>query len=237
MWSGGAVRTDCRYALQLWAYGPDGPTAAIKNVRANHRCTPAESKTQIAGWPSPRAYDVRGATSIVQRVVCMGDRGEPYCSSRARNYLRTFTAQALVADVTPPAVKIVPNNAFTRGAWVSGVQSVAYGASDNVGVKVARALAAEAFRKASTPRDAIIPSESRAKTALGSHPVNTSGLQKAPNPFSPGLDAAENSGKSRASNGARSTTPLRGPYRSGSRGASGGETRTTSTHLGQPQRR
>ena len=53
VWSGSAVRTDCRYALQLWAYGPDGPTAAIKNVRANHRCTPSESKTQIAGWPTP----------------------------------------------------------------------------------------------------------------------------------------------------------------------------------------
>ncbi|MDP9145560.1 MAG: hypothetical protein M3N43_12845, partial [Actinomycetota bacterium] len=146
VWSGSAVRTDCRYSLQLWGYGPSGPTAAIKNVRANHRCTPAEGKTQIAGWPSPRAYDVRGATSIVQRVVCMGDKGEPYCSSRARNYLRTFTAQALVADVTPPAVTIVPNNPFTRGAWVSGAQSVAYHASDNVGVKVGRAVTGGVLR-------------------------------------------------------------------------------------------
>ena len=169
VWSGSAVRTDCRYALQLWAYGPDGPTAAIKNVRANHRCTPAESKTQIAGWPSPRAYDVRGATSIVQRVVCMGDKGEPYCSSRARNYLRTFTAQALVADVTPPAVSIVPNNPFTRGAWVSGAQSVAYDASDNVGVKAARAVVGATFR-GEHPRGCNFAQRVPCSNGAGRHP-------------------------------------------------------------------
>ena len=106
-WSGDAARTDCRYALHLWAYRPDGPTTAIKNVRANRRCVPRPGKTQIAGWPRPRTYDVSGATSIVQRIVCMGAPGKPRCSSRERNYIRTLTARATVADVSPPTVSIV----------------------------------------------------------------------------------------------------------------------------------
>ena len=199
VWSGSAVRTDCRYALQLWAYGPDGPTAAIKNVRANHRCTPAESKTQIAGWPSPRAYDVRGATSIVQRVVCMGDKGEPYCSSRARNYLRTFTAQALVADVTPPAVSIVPNNPFTRGAWVSGAQSVTY---QRVGQCWGEGSASRSRRQsfeASTRGDATSLSVCRATTAPGAIQVDTTALSEGSQALSvQAYDAAENAGTSGA---------------------------------------
>jgi hypothetical protein len=145
-WSGDAARTDCRYALHLWAYRSDGPTTAIKNVRANRRCVPRPGKTQIAGWPQPRTYDVSGATSIVQRIVCMGERGKPFCSSRERNYIRTLTAQATVVDVSPPTVSIVPNNPFTRGQWVDGTQSVTYQASDNVGVKWARARLAGVFR-------------------------------------------------------------------------------------------
>jgi hypothetical protein len=139
-WSGGAQRADCRYALHLWAYRPDGPTTAIKNVRANHKCVPRPGEAQIAGWPKPRTYDVTGATSIVQRIVCMGEPGVPHCSTRARNYIRTFTAQATVVDVSPPTVSIVPDNPFTRGEWVRGGQSVTYEASDNVGVRLARAV-------------------------------------------------------------------------------------------------
>jgi hypothetical protein len=146
-WSGDAARTDCRYALHLWAYRSDGPTTAIKNVRANRRCIPRPGKTQIAGWPQPRTYDVSGATSIVQRIVCMGERGKPFCSSRERNYIRTLTAQATVVDISPPTVSIVPNNPFTRGQWVRGAQSVTYQASDNVGVKSARAVVGGRLRE------------------------------------------------------------------------------------------
>jgi hypothetical protein len=145
-WSGDAARTDCRYALHLWAYRPDGPTTAIKNVRANRRCVPRPGKTQIAGWPQPRTYDVSGATSIVQRIVCMGKRGKPHCSSRERNYIRTLTARATVVDISPPAVSIVPDNPFSRGQWVRGGQSVTYRAFDNVGIRWARARIAGFFR-------------------------------------------------------------------------------------------
>jgi hypothetical protein len=138
-WSGQARRRDCRYALQLWASRPDGPPVPIKNVRANRRC-PRPKFAQAAGWPRPRTYDIGGATKIVQRVVCVGSKETPYCSSRGLNYIRTFKAQATVVDISPPTVSIVQDNPFTRGEWVSGVQSVTYEAWDNTGVRLARAV-------------------------------------------------------------------------------------------------
>ena len=116
-WSGQARRRDCGYALQLWASRPDGPPTPIKNVRANTRC-PRRNMAQAAGWPRPHTYDINGATKIVQRVVCVGERGAPHCSSRGLNYIRTFKAQATVVDVSPPAVSVLQDNAFTQGQWV-----------------------------------------------------------------------------------------------------------------------
>jgi hypothetical protein len=140
-WSGQARRRDCRYALQLWAGRPDGPPVPIKHVRANRRC-PRPKFAQAAGWPRPRTYDITGATKIVQRVVCVGSKKTPFCSSRGLNYIRTFKAQATVVDVSPPAVSIVQDNAFTRGEWVSGMQSVTYDAWDNSGVRLVRPILA-----------------------------------------------------------------------------------------------
>jgi hypothetical protein len=136
-WSGQARRRDCRYALQLWASRPDGPPVPIKNVRANSRC-PRRGYAQAAGWPRARSYDIAGATSIVQRVVCVGAKKTPYCSSRGLNYIRTFKAQATVVDVSPPSVSIVQDNAFTRGEWVSGTHTLNYSVLDNTGVRLVR---------------------------------------------------------------------------------------------------
>jgi hypothetical protein len=138
-WSGQARRRDCRYALQLWASRPDGAPTPIRNVRANTRC-PRRNYAQAAGWPRPRTYDINGATRIVQRVICVGEKNGPHCSSRGLNYIRTFKAQATVVDVSPPAVSVLQDNPFTQGQWVRGVQTVNYTASDNVGVKKARAI-------------------------------------------------------------------------------------------------
>jgi hypothetical protein len=136
-WSGQARRHDCRYALQLWADRPDGSSVAIKNVRANRGC-PNQGKTQAAGWPRPRTYDIAGATKVVQRVLCVGAAETPYCSARNLNFIRTFTAAATVVDTSPPGVTITQDNPFTRGEWVGGTQQVNYGALDNVGVRAVR---------------------------------------------------------------------------------------------------
>jgi hypothetical protein len=124
-WSGQARRRDCRYALQLWAARPERVTRTIKNVRANTGCPP-RGRIQAAGWPRPQTYDVGGATMIIQRVLCVGSPKTPYCSARTLNYLRTFTAQAAVVDVSPPGVTITQDTPFTRGEWVRGTQQVNY---------------------------------------------------------------------------------------------------------------
>jgi hypothetical protein len=140
-WSGEGRRRDCRYALQMYAVRPDGSSATIKNVRANRNC-PRPDAAQASSWPRPRAYDLSGATRIVQRVVCIGAPSAQYCSGRGLNYLQTFTAEATVSDTSGPSVAIVPDGLLARGEWVSGKQSLDYEASDNVGVKEAIAYLA-----------------------------------------------------------------------------------------------
>ena len=140
-WSGQARRHDCRYALQVWAARPNGTSVAIKNVRANRGC-PNPGDTQGAGWPSARMYNIAGTTKIIQRVLCVGGKGKPYCSSRHLNYIRTFRAQAWVADTSAPLVGIQKDTPFTRGEWVNGTQRVNYVAADNVGVRSVRPVVA-----------------------------------------------------------------------------------------------
>ena len=165
-WSGQARRRDCRYALQLWASRPDGPPVPIKNVRANTRC-PRRGYAQAAGWPRPHTYDINGATKIVQRIVCVGERRAPHCSSRGLNYIRTFKAQATVVDVSPPAVSVLQDNPFTQGQWVRGVQTVNYMASDNVGVKRARAIVSGRLAGRTPSRLRLRRHEFRARTVPG----------------------------------------------------------------------
>ena len=139
MWSGDARRRDCRFALQLWADAPGGHVVPIKNVRANQGC-PRPLRAQAAGWPGSREYPIGGTTRIVQRAICVGAPGRPYCSGRGLNYIRTFKAQADVVDNLLPAVRILQDNPFTVGQWVNGRQNVNYDAVDNVGVKLGRAV-------------------------------------------------------------------------------------------------
>jgi hypothetical protein len=138
-WSGQARRRDCRYALQLFAQRPDGSPIPMKNVRANRGC-PRPGMAQASGAPFPRAYDLGGATRIVQRVVCVGSPKHQFCSARGRNYIRTFSAEATVVDGIAPSVGVAQDSPFTRGEWVRGKQGFDYEASDNVGIKSTTAL-------------------------------------------------------------------------------------------------
>ena len=140
-WAGTARRRDCRYALQLWASRPDGAPIPITNVRANRGC-PNRPMAQAAYWA--KTFDIAGATTIVQRIICVGSKDTPYCSSRDRNYLRTYKAEVGVDDNTPPAVQILQDNPFTLGHWVNGTQTVNYNAVDNVGIMLIRATVAGA---------------------------------------------------------------------------------------------
>ena len=172
-WSGHAHRRDCRYALQLYAERPGSSAVSIKNVRANHHC-PNPDAAQASSWPRPRAYDLGGATRIVQRVVCVGTAAHEYCSARGQNYIGTFAAEATVVDDSAPSAGVVQDEPLAQGKWVSGKQNVRYEASDNVGIKSASVL---------------IGGESR-----GSDPKSCSYAQRIPCPNSPGnieVDTAE----------------------------------------------
>jgi Bacterial Ig-like domain (group 3) len=133
-WSGYAHRRDCRYALQLYAVRPDGSSDTIRDVKADHGC-PMPLEAQASSWPRPTAYELGGATKIVQRVVCMGASQADYCSAKGQNYLQTFTAEATVIDETPPSVSVSSGGPLVAGEWVAGSQAVSYEASDNTGVK------------------------------------------------------------------------------------------------------
>jgi len=139
-WAGTLRRRDCRYALQLWADAPDTKPIPIKNVRANQHC-PRPVRAQAAGYLS-RTFDVSGATRIVQRVICLGDERRKACSSRGRNYVRTYQAEVGIVDITAPTATILGDTPLARGEWVRGVQPLNYDASDNVGVRTAKATAA-----------------------------------------------------------------------------------------------
>jgi hypothetical protein len=140
-WSGQAHRRDCRYALQLYAERPGTSPVVIKNVRANRSC-PLPDRAQASSWPSLRAYDLGGATRIVQRVVCVGAPSREFCSARGQNYIRTFAAEATVVDGIAPSVGVISASPLARGEWVAGRQTLDYDASDNVGIKTASALIA-----------------------------------------------------------------------------------------------
>ncbi len=140
-WAGTARRTDCRYALQLYAEGPGVKPVPIKNVRANQHCPGHGSAlaAQAAGYRL-RTFNVTGATRIVQRVICMGGNGFNSCSTAGDNYLRTYQAEIDVADNQPPTATIAPDTPLATGAWVAGNQPLNYDAEDNTGVRQAQAI-------------------------------------------------------------------------------------------------
>lgn len=194
-WSGQARRRDCRYALQLWAARPDGPSVAIKNVRANRGC-PMQGHAQAAGWPGARNYNIAGATKIVQRVLCVGSTAKPYCSARGLNYIRTFKAQATVVDVSPPGVTITRDNPFTRGEWVRGSQQVGYASLDNVGIRLARPIFS-GIAYGDTARACNYAQRVPCPNGLQSIPIDTRKLREGSQPLVVrALDAAGNPGDS-----------------------------------------
>jgi hypothetical protein len=195
-WSGHARRRDCRYALQVFADGGPAPVS-IKNVRANRRC-PRSGMAQASSYPQMRAFDLGGATRIIQRVVCVGTPSHEYCSSRGRNYIGTLAAEATVVDGTAPSVGIAPDSALTRGQWVRGRQSFTYDAADNVGIKGAAASIAGGVR-GTDPQTCNYTQRVPCPSAPGSIEINTA---EAPEGSQPLTVTAEDAAGNRAESGA-----------------------------------
>jgi hypothetical protein len=196
-WSGQAQRRDCRYSLQLFAERPGAAPVSIKNVRANRGC-PRSGVAQSSNSPRPRAYDLGGATRIVQRVVCVGAPSGEFCSARGQNFISTFAAEATVVDGTAPSVGVVQDSAFTQGQWVSGKQRFGYDASDNVGVKSASALISGGVR-GTEARSCDYSQRVPCPDGGGPIAVNTA---EAPEGSQPLTVAAEDAAGNRAESGA-----------------------------------
>src|SRR5207244_3102149 len=90
-----------------------------------------------------RTFNVTGATRVVQRVICEGGQGTKSCSARGANYIRTYKAEVGIADAQPPTVGIIGDTPLARGDWVSQTQPLNYDASDNVGVRTAKAIVSD----------------------------------------------------------------------------------------------
>jgi hypothetical protein len=141
-WEGYAKRADCRYALQVFADGIP-PTALnptgmvpLTNVRAD---CPLKTHTMYQAASYKESANVTGATRIVQRAICVGAHGHG-CSASTSNYIITRFANVTLHDATGPTVSIANETPLTSGQWVNGDQTLDYSASDNVGVRAARAL-------------------------------------------------------------------------------------------------
>ena len=194
-WSGHAQRRDCRYALQFFAQRPEGSPVSIKNVRANRNC-PRPDFAQ-ASAARLRAYDLGGATRIVQRVVCPAPPGAT-CSARGQNFIITFAAEATVVDGSPPSVGILQSERFSRGEWVNRKQGFTYDASDNVGVKAASAFIAGGLRGSDPQRICSYSQQVPCPNGFGTIEVNTA---EAPEGSQPLTVVAEDAAGNRAESG------------------------------------
>jgi hypothetical protein len=196
-WSGQARRRDCRYSLQLFAERPGAPPVSIKNVRANRNC-PRPDVAQASSWPRMRAYDLGGASRVVQRVVCLGAPSREFCSARGQNFIRTFAAEATVVDGSAPSVGIVQASALASGAWVRGNQSFDYEVVDNVGVKGASAVVAGVVR-GNDPRGCNYAQRIPCPSAPGTLEVDTADSPEGSQPLTVvAEDAAGNRAESAA---------------------------------------
>jgi hypothetical protein len=137
-WDARIRRVDCRYAMRTWAVVPGTKAISLFNANANRNCA-GRGRAQIA-QATEKTRSIPGAMEIKQRVQCMGKGKQNWCSAKSANYIRTLQAVVLLKDVQAPTVQILGDTPLASGAWVRGSQPLNYTASDNIGVKVARAL-------------------------------------------------------------------------------------------------
>jgi hypothetical protein len=140
-WSGSTGRSDCGYGLHLYADAPGSKAMPVADVRANQRCTPPRLVRPVG--LRVHTLDITGATRIVQSVVCEASVRQKTCSTRGPNFISTSIAVVDIVDNEAPVATITSDTPLASGAWVSGTQQLHYVAEDNVGVKVAHAVAAE----------------------------------------------------------------------------------------------
>lgn len=119
-WSGRAVRSDCGYAMDVWADGAQRDWTLYDT----NKCPP-RGRAQSSGDRREAANGIN-AGRVVLRVICTA-RG---CSRRGKNYLRTSSVALRLADVQNPVVSVTA----APQTWVNGLQPIRYAARDNAGI-------------------------------------------------------------------------------------------------------
>ncbi len=119
-WSGGAVRSDCGYTMDVFADGSQRDWTLYDT----NKC-PRPGRAQSSGDRREVANNIN-ASRIVLRVICTSSG----CSRRGSNYLRTSSVALHLVDTQDPTVNITS----APGGWVNGDQALGYTAADNAGL-------------------------------------------------------------------------------------------------------
>jgi hypothetical protein len=122
-WSGGAVRSDCGYDMNVYAQN----TGANRTwpLFDTNKCPPP-GRAQSSGDRREVENNI-SANRIVLRMICK----DSACSRRGKNYLRTSSLAAGIVDVQDPTVAITS----APQGWTNGTQTIGYTANDNTGLK------------------------------------------------------------------------------------------------------
>jgi len=123
-WSGGAVRSDCGYDMNVLAQTADAKrTWPVFDT--GDKCPP-KGRAQASGDRREVVNNI-AANRVVLRVICK----DSACSRRGRDYLRTSSLALGIVDTQDPTVAITS----APQGWTNGTQTIGYSASDNTGLK------------------------------------------------------------------------------------------------------
>ena len=123
-WSGGAVRSDCGYDMNVYAQNT-GANRTWPLFDTGDKCPP-KGRAQASGDRREVENNI-SANRIVLRMICK----DSACSRRGKNYLRTSSLAAGIVDVQDPTVAITS----APQGWTNGTQTIGYTANDNTGLK------------------------------------------------------------------------------------------------------
>ena len=140
--SAGRARRAAATAATRCSCTPRRPTSSrsrSKNVRANRAARGPRRR------PDQQASARSHSTSSAPRGSCSASSASaatagPSCSARGAKLHATYEADIRHRRRHAPAAAIIGDTPLARGEWVGGMQPLNYDASDNVGVRVARAF-------------------------------------------------------------------------------------------------
>ena len=147
--SAGRARCGAATAATRSSSGPTRPASSRSRSRTCARTSTARARRARRRPATARARSTSpGATRIVQRVICVGGHGTRKSAPRAARTTSAPTRPRSGSPTcSPPTAAILGDTPLARGEWVRGTQPLNYDASDNVGVRMADAIARRPSRR------------------------------------------------------------------------------------------